>query len=293
MDSKAVSIGTTPIWCALALAAVLLLPIALRAAESATDPLLLEFESEKDEHPSSFPDPLETVNRGTLRFNQTLDHWILDPVTRVYRFIIPDPCKRAMRHFFVNLNTPVVLVNDLLQREWHDAGTTAARFVINTAMGFVGTLDTASAMGINGHDTDFGQTLALAGVGSGPYLVLPVFGPTTVRDGFGNLVGVLFRPTTYLTGGSDELIFYSLIYGGSSGLVTLEENVDNLRRLESGSVDFYAALRSAYYQVRTAAIAERSKQHMVATQSPDGCSSRDAREPDDPTAADPAQARGD
>ena len=268
MEPRVRWLNTARMWSLFALAATLLLPSTSRAAEASTDTLLAEFESATEEHPSSFPDPMENVNRATLRFNRTLDRWMLEPVTRVYRFAVPDPFIRAMRRFFLNLNTPVVLVNDLLQREWHDAGTTTARFVINTTLGFVGMLDTAGNMGVEGHTTDFGQTLALAGVGSGPYLVLPVLGPTTVRDGFGDMVGLLFRPTTYLIGGSD-LFFYNAIYSGGSGLVILEENVDNLRRLESGSVDFYAALRNAYYQTRTTAIAERREPRLVASRLPD------------------------
>ena len=225
-------------------------------ANSTFDELGDEFEDDFEEQPAGFPDPLETVNRGTLRLNQGLDWLLLDPITHVYGFTVPDPVKRAVIRFLSNLDSPAALTNDILQREWKDAQTTAARFVMNTTAGLAGLFDPASALGIEGHDSDFGQTLAMAGVHSGPFLMLPALGPTTLRDGFGYLVDALFRPTTYLLGPGAQ-IFYTTIHGGTSGLAVREANSEEIRMLRESSIDYYAALRNAYYQTRIAEIAKR------------------------------------
>jgi len=146
-----------------------------------------------------------------------------------------------------------VMANDLFQMQWRDAGVTTVRFCVNTTAGIGGLFDPAASMGWEGHYSDFGQTLALLGVPSGPYVMLPVLGPTTPRDGFGSLAGIFFRPATYLLG-PGGLIYYSTIYGGSLGVIEREANADGIRLLKESSIDYYAALRSAYTQSRTAAI---------------------------------------
>jgi phospholipid-binding lipoprotein MlaA len=168
--------------------------------------------------------------------------------------------KKAVQRFFVNLNSPAVMMNDLLQREWSDAGNTVSRFLINTTVGMAGFFDPAAEFGFMGHNSDFGQTLALAGVQSGPFLMLPILGPTCVRDSFGGIVDLMFRPTTYLLGPGDQLV-YTTVWGGSSGIVQREANADALRALEESSIDYYAALRNAYYQTRIAQIWYRREHH--------------------------------
>jgi phospholipid-binding lipoprotein MlaA len=169
-----------------------------------------------------------------------------------------------VRNFFANLQSPVRLVNDLLQREWGNAGATVMRFLINSVAGGAGFVDTASYVGIDGHDSDFGQTLALGGVRSGPYLVVPILGPTTLRDGFGAVVDTAMNPALYLTAGLSPLAA-ATIGTGAEGIAEREARADDLRRLEEGSVDHYAAMRSAYVQHRMAEIAERTK---TASESP-------------------------
>jgi phospholipid-binding lipoprotein MlaA len=200
-----------------------------------------------------FPDPLEGLNRQTLRVNQGIDHWLFDPITTVYRGLVPEVGRRAVRNVLANLDTPAVLVNDLLQLEFRQAAVTTARFIANSTWGVAGLLDIGTAIGLEGHRSDFGQTLARFGVGSGPYLVLPVLGPTTLRDGTGSLVDFLFRPTTYILAPVDQFLLTTL-HGSSSGLATLDSQADGLDMLEASSIDFYAALRSAYYQNRMAEI---------------------------------------
>jgi len=175
-----------------------------------------------DEAPVGYPDPIESVNRGVFAFNRQIDKWILDPLTEAYQFILPKPVRHAMSRVFINLGSTKTLVNDLLQLEWIDAGVTGARLVLNTTVGLVGVFDVAEMVGLEGHESDFGQTLALAGTPSGPYVVLPVLGPANIRDGVGTVVDGFFQPTYYILGPADLLIGPTeiLLYSGSSGLST-------------------------------------------------------------------------
>jgi phospholipid-binding lipoprotein MlaA len=203
-------------------------------------------------------DPLESVNRKTLKMNGVLDRWIFDPVTSAYAFVVPGPARLAVRRFLVNLNSPVVLANDVLQLAPLDAAVTVTRFGINSTIGVAGFFDPATKLGITGHSSDFGETLALCGVPSGPYLILPALGPTTARDGTGYVVDLLFQPMTYLLTPLPTLIFYTSLQQGSVGLASMDAHKLQLHALETSSVDFYATLRSAYYQDRVAAIQARS-----------------------------------
>jgi phospholipid-binding lipoprotein MlaA len=237
------------------LLALLLFCGAAHAAEE-TDPLFADLESEYAEVPSGFPDPLEPLNRGILTFNQQVDRWVLDPITRVYRFVLPDLAKRSVQRFLANLNSPGVTINDMLQCEFSDAGITVWRFAINSTFGIGGLFDPAHYLGVEGHTSDFDQTLAIYRVPSGPFLLLPVFGPTTARGVFGTIVDIAMRPTTYLIAGADQFVF-TVIHGGGSGLATREASMDALKDLEETSVDYYAALRNAYYQKRMSEIWSR------------------------------------
>jgi len=252
------------------------------------DPLADDLDAEFDRQPEGFPDPFERVNRGTLRVNQGIDRWFLDPVTHVYRFLVPDPARQALRRVLTNLNSPAVMVNDLLQGEWKGSGTTVARFALNSSVGVAGILDPAARLGVPGHSADFGQTLAIAGVGSGPFLMLPVLGPTTARDGVGFLVDVFFRPTTWLLGPADQF-FYTTIEGSSEGLAARDAHADALELLQGSSVDYYAALRNAYYQNRTAQIWSRRMRLQRHRTAPDEGSAV-ARPPDLTAPAEPGAA---
>ncbi len=238
------------------------IPTGARAADSSenapanADPLAWDLDGDAAGESLGFPDPFEGVNRQTLRFNQSLDQWVLRPIVRTYGFVVPNAGRRAVRRVFANLNCPSVLVNDLLQREWNDARITVSRFVINTTIGLAGILDPAAGLGLERHDSDFGQTLALVGVKSGPFIMLPALGPITTRDFLGLFVDALFRPTTYFLGPGVEII-----YSGSYGFVAREGAFDAMQALEASSVDYYSALRNAYYQDRTAMIWNRREHH--------------------------------
>ncbi len=218
---------------------------------SGPDPLDLEDPLDDEEYTAGFPDPLERSNRVIFGFNNQVDRLLLEPATRVYRFFLPGSMRRAVRRFFLNLQTPVIVMNDLLQLEPRDAGVTLARFALNTFF-LAGFLDAGGAAGLERHHADFGQTLAIYGVGSGPYLVLPLLGPSTARDGFGDVVDRLFDPLTYILGP------FPLIFAGASDGFTLrEQHAENMKLLREGSVDFYSSLRNVYYQTRIAEIWSR------------------------------------
>jgi phospholipid-binding lipoprotein MlaA len=245
----------------LATALLLLHPLRLHA-QMAPEPLAVDGQPDElfdqvgddlDTQGQGFPDPLEPLNRKTLVFNQGVDRFILNPITTVYRFIVPEPGRRAVRRVLANLESPATLVNDVLQLEFKDAGVTTARFLVNSTVGLAGIFDVGNEIGLPPHRSDFGQTLARAGVGSGPFLILPVLGPSTARDGAGTVVDAFLHPTLYVLGPVDQVI-YSSIHGGSAGIALFDQQADNLQQLEESSVDYYAALRSAYYQNRIAQI---------------------------------------
>jgi phospholipid-binding lipoprotein MlaA len=221
------------------------------------------FDEEFDDDLAGYADPLERSNRGIFAFNRQVDKWILDPVTKAYRWAVPKPARSALARMFANLGSTKTLVNDFLQLEWKDAGITGTRLVVNTTIGIVGLFDVAKSMGMAGHESDFGQTLALAGTPSGPYLVLPVLGPSNVRDGVGTVVDGFFQPTYYLIGPSNLLFGPTeiLLYSGTSGISTRERFYREIKALEESSVDFYAALRSGFYQRRVDEIWGRRSGH--------------------------------
>lgn len=128
------------------------------------------------------PDPWEGFNRKVFAFNETLDKYIAKPVAEGYQFITPEPVDQSVSAFFSNLGDVLVIVNDLGQLKFAQAASDTARFLINTTVGFFGFFDVASRIGLEKHNEDFGQTLGFWGVGTGPYLMLPVLGPSTVRD---------------------------------------------------------------------------------------------------------------
>jgi len=194
-------------------------------------------------------DPFERTNRVILGFNRGVDFVLLDPLTRGYQIVVPGPARNAVRRVFLNLDSPSVFVNQLLQLRFRDAGETVGRFLLNTSIGAGGLFDVAIEAGWERKPADFGQTLARVGVGAGPYLMLPVLGPNTLRDGFGDIVDRMMQPMTYLIGPAP-----SLMIGGGTGFTLRESKVDALRALEESSVDYYAALRSAYMQNRAAQI---------------------------------------
>ncbi len=131
------------------------------------------------------PDPWEGFNRVVFRFNDTLDKYVLKPVAKGYVKVTPGPVQQGVSNFFSNVGEIPTIVNGLLQAKFAQAGLDSTRFLVNTTVGLVGFIDVASRLGLEKHNEDFGQTLGYWGVESGPYLVLPLLGPNTLRDSFG------------------------------------------------------------------------------------------------------------
>jgi len=206
-------------------------------------------------------DPFEGLNRDIFTFNRSVDRYVFDPITRGYQRVVPAPGRHAIYNVFQNLDSPVILANHMLQFRVVDAAGTTTRFVLNTSLGLGGVFDPAANwFQVYRREGDFGQTLARYGTPSGPFLMLPVFGPSTVRDVFGDVVDILADPVSYLLG---PWRWWTLVLGGSEGLTTREAHLDEMNALEAGSLDFYSALRSAYLQNRDA-MAREARESAVA-----------------------------
>ena len=190
-------------------------------------------------------DPYEPFNRAMLDFNLALDKAILRPVTSVYLEVVPDPLQTNVHNFLQNLRGPVIFANDLFQGELDRAGTALLRFTMNSTFGILGINDFAAEVGIEKHDEDFGQTLAIWEVDSGPYLVLPIFGPSSPRDGVGLLADTLIDPFTWLTP-----LEYRIGRSFGTAVDKRARNFDQINDLEKNSLDFYSAVRSLYRQKR-------------------------------------------
>ncbi len=194
-------------------------------------------------------DPIEPANRGTFEFNLFLDRALFRPVTALYRTIAPETVRGYIHNFLQNLRTPVILANDLLQGEPSRGGTTTMRFLINSTIGVVGFGDPATSMGFEQHDEDFGQTLAVWGAGEGPYLMIPIFGPSNPRDAVGKVVDFFLDPINWWASkeGLDSVLWGRTVMTGIDTRSRLWEVLDDL---EKSSIDFYASIRSLYRQRR-------------------------------------------
>ena len=213
--------------------------------------------------PESVKDCFETVNRGIFAFNQFLDGVIFEPVARGYRYI-PSPIRTGTGNAVGNLSNLVTVPNNLLQGDIKQAGVNTARFVINTTVGILGIFDPAAALGFEKEEKeDYGQTLGSWGVGPGCYVVLPVLGPSTVRDTVGTVVTFVGGDPWYnVTTRNDTHYFKESDYYGTritSGIDFRAKNVDSLESIEKNSIDFYASIRSLYLQDRQQKILNSKK----------------------------------
>ena len=198
-------------------------------------------------------DPLESMNRVFFGLNEYLHDYLLKPVATTYNYL-PVPVRDTIGNFLGNLNNPVILFNDVLQFEPKRAWETTERMVINTTVGVGGLFDVADYLGIAKHDEDFGQTLAVWGVGEGFYIVLPVLGPTNPRDAFGKLaIDSYLDPLNYWLGNTDRDEFI-WARAGIGGIDQYAGIVEELEQVRSTSIDYYAAIRSMYRQKRQSEI---------------------------------------
>jgi phospholipid-binding lipoprotein MlaA len=202
--------------------------------------------------PSGKPDPrdrFERFNRTVYVFNSKLDHALLRPVARGYVKVIPQPIRTAVNNFLSNLGYPTTIVNQFLQGNFTDGASDTARLVVNTSIGIGGLFDPASRMGLDRHGADFGQTLGKWGAHSGPYLMLPLLGPSTVRDGIGLVPDwlLLHEYETVKLFHNNGYIEWSLY---AINLVNLRAQLLDVDRLLDSAYDPYAFVRSAYLQRR-------------------------------------------
>ena len=197
-------------------------------------------------------DPLEPINRAIFSFNNVADRVILEPVAKGYKKL-PSPIQSGISNFINNLKLPLVVVNQLLQGQGKNAVESTGRFVVNSTVGLFGLVDVAEKVGLEQKQEDFGQTLATWGVGDGFYLVLPIFGPSNVRDTAGMVL-------TYVT---DPINAYAVSEGetwilplrtATNAIDQRSKIIDEVNALRNNSLDYYSAVRSSYYQNRNAAI---------------------------------------
>jgi len=203
-------------------------------------------------------DPLEKFNRGVWSVNRGADKVVIKPAAQVYRAVTPRPVRQGVSNLFSNLSEPWSFVNNLLQGKGERAGRNLARFLINSTVGIAGLWDPASKLGARPAPEDLGQTLAVWGVNGGPYLVLPLLGPSTLRDGIGSGVAAYADPVKYAINNADISVWYKRGYLAAYIIDTRSQLIESGGDafLES-SLDPYAAARSAYLQLRTAEIADQ------------------------------------
>ena len=217
----------------------------------------------KKNNPAEIKDCSEGFNRASFALNQGLDKVIFKPVASVYRSL-PSPIRAGTSNFLDNLSNLVTIPNNILQGDFKKAGVNTGRFIINTTIGVLGLADAAEAMGFSKYEKeDYGQSLAVAGIGPGCYLVLPVLGPSTARDtvsSIGNFVGgdawynvTVKNDTRYFS----DFDFYSS--KATSGVDFRAKNYDSIENLEKNSLDFYASVKSLYLQDRQQKILNTSK----------------------------------
>lgn len=191
-------------------------------------------------------DPLEPVNRAVYVFNDRFDRYLARPVARGYRVVVPRPVRRGVSNFFANLWEPSIMVNNLLQGKFGHAASDLTRFLTNSTLGVLGLFDVASGMGLERHNEDLGQTLGVWGFGEGPFLVLPFFGPSNIRDGVGLYGDLQLYPPTHLTDESTRWAVYVL------------DAVDTRARLlDAGDILEQAAGEDPYVFVREAYLLRR------------------------------------
>lgn len=197
-------------------------------------------------------DPIEPVNRVVYQFNDTVDRAVLKPVAQGYRAITPEPVRTGVSNFFGNLADPWIGVNQILQGKFEAGATDLMRFVTNTTFGIVGIFDVASEGGMAKHNEDFGQTLGVWGLDTGPYLVLPLFGPSNVRDGVGRFVDSVgympWRGPKLL--GEDNYVAWRNALTATDLINTRANLLDATNVMEEAALDRYSFVRDAYLQRR-------------------------------------------
>ncbi len=199
-------------------------------------------------------DPWETMNRGIFRFNEGADRWVIEPIAKGVDFVMPDPVERAIRKFFVNSMIPIHFLNGLLQFKPLAAFEDLARFVVNTTIGVAGFFDPASHFRLEEHQEDFGQTLGVWGVPPGPYLVLPLLGPSNPRDTVGLIADSAALVYPYFVP-----FYVSASIGGGRQLNRRSLALDEIAAQREEALDYYVAVRNAYTSYRENQLRDREE----------------------------------
>ena len=199
-------------------------------------------------------DCFESINRGIFAFNQTLDQVIIEPLAKGYRYL-PSPIRNGTSNVLSNISLVVTIPNNVLQGDIGLAGKNTARFIVNSTVGVLGFFDPATKFGLNDYEKeDWGQTLGKWGVGSGCYIVLPVLGPSTIRDASASLINYSGGNAWYnITVDEDTHYFSDFDYYASRGMTGIDfraKNIESFDNLEKNSLDFYASVKSLYLQDR-------------------------------------------
>ncbi len=211
-------------------------------------------------------DPIEPFNRVMFEFNHAVDTVLLRPVTVGYRFIVCPPARTAVSHFLDNLYSPVTFANSVFQADPQNSFATFWRFILNTTFGFGGLYDFASEVGLKNRTTSLGDTFAIYGADAGPYIVIPIMGPSDIRDGVGSVGDIFLFPPNY----SSEWAV-PLAIGAASAIDARSNNMELIDGIYKSSIDPYATLRSAYTQkraedIRRAKAARKASQDKAAAQ---------------------------
>ena len=211
-------------------------------------------ENNLSKNPKPVEDCFESLNRGSFALNQGLDKVIFKPIAKTYR-ALPSPIRTGTSNVLVNISSLITIPNNILQGEIKTAGINTGRFVINTTLGILGIFNVAEKMGFSEYEKeDYGQTLGVWGLGAGCYLVLPVLGPSTIRDTAGSFVNVLGGDPWYniSTHGNNEYLTKSDYMATKilTGVDFRAKNLETIENLEKNSLDFYASVRSLYLQDR-------------------------------------------
>ena len=194
-------------------------------------------------------DPIEGFNRGVFAVNDVLDRFLFDRMAAMYRGVIPEVIRERVGYVLRNLSEPIVFTNNLLQGELGDAGDTLSRFLINSTVGVAGIFDVSTDWGVDYKKEDFGLTLASWGAGPGPYIVLPILGPSNLRDSFGRIGDYAFDPINWWAYSEDKAV-YSNARTGAQILDAKADNLDLLKDLRNNSIDYYATIRTWYHERR-------------------------------------------
>jgi phospholipid-binding lipoprotein MlaA len=200
-----------------------------------------------------FHDPIENTNRAIFDFNQKVDRVVLVPVAKAYRAALPEPLRDSLRDFLNNLNAPLIFANDALQGKFGLAKDTLVRFLLDSTIGMAGFVDVAGRWGIPFHEQDLGVTLGVWGIADGPYLVIPVLGPSDARD-LGGAVAQSFGDPWNIVAANHNMVWIAFLRGGVGGIDQRSRLIETLADIERTSLDYYATIRSLYRQRRAALI---------------------------------------